>query len=501
MRLRHIEVFHAIMQVGTISGAAQVLHISQPAVTKVLQHCELQLGMPLFERVRGKLYPKPEAHRLFAETEKLNRDLQGIRRLAASLKGRALETIRLVSTPTVAISVLPQAVTAWRKEFPGARCELATHHTSEIVNTLRLGEADLALSLQDPRHPGIVAEPLAQGVMTVIAPAGTWSAADSAMPLTAPGLAGELIGHADNDPLGEMVVAACEAQGLHPVFHTVVQTYQIARSLVEAGGGSTAWVWRDYPVPAGVFKAGRNVIAVRVLSGGSGGGLTGGPENRGIKTSDGKVIALPATWKFQLGMRSKGLSIPPSPWDIPTSLSTLHNAMIAPLAGYKFKLAAWYQGESNTGEPKEYEVLLPLLIADWRKTFAQPELPFLVVQLSSFGSVALKPGASNWAQLREAQARTVRNDRHAGLAVSLDVGDRTDIHPPQKAVLGERLARAARALAYGEAIAPGGPEASGVTRAGEDLVIKFRNAGGGLRTYSASHAIGFEACAGADCRY
>ena len=58
MRLRHIEVFHAIMQVGTISGAAQVLHISQPAVTKVLQHCELQLGMPLFERVRGKLYPE-----------------------------------------------------------------------------------------------------------------------------------------------------------------------------------------------------------------------------------------------------------------------------------------------------------------------------------------------------------------------------------------------------------------------------------------------------------
>lgn len=85
MRLRHIEVFHAIMQVGTISGAAQVLHISQPAVTKVLQHCELQLGMPaLFERVRGKLYPKPEAHRLFVETEKLNRDLLGIRRLAAS---------------------------------------------------------------------------------------------------------------------------------------------------------------------------------------------------------------------------------------------------------------------------------------------------------------------------------------------------------------------------------------------------------------------------------
>ena len=112
MRLRHIEVFHAIMQVGTISGAAQVLHISQPAVTKVLQHAELQLGMPLFERVRGKLYPKPEAHRLFVETEKLHRDLQGIRRLAASLKGNAVETIRLVSTPTIAISVRDRDATA-----------------------------------------------------------------------------------------------------------------------------------------------------------------------------------------------------------------------------------------------------------------------------------------------------------------------------------------------------------------------------------------------------
>jgi DNA-binding transcriptional LysR family regulator len=237
MRLRHIEVFHAIMQVGTISGAAQVLHISQPAVTKVLQHAELQLGMPLFERVRGKLYPKPEAHRLFVETEKLNRDLQGIRRLAASLKGRAVETIRLVSTPTIAISVLPQAMTQWRRDFPQTRCELATHHTSEIVNTLRLGEADMALSLQDPRHPGIVAEPIATGVMTVIAPASSWPAHETGVPVTATGLTGELIGHADNDPLGELVVAACEAQGVHPVFNTVVQTYQIARSLVEAGVG------------------------------------------------------------------------------------------------------------------------------------------------------------------------------------------------------------------------------------------------------------------------
>ncbi|WP_082548205.1 sialate O-acetylesterase [Massilia sp. Root335] len=267
---------------------------------------------------------------------------------------------------------------------------------------------------------------------------------------------------------------------------------------VRVGGGTIAWISRDYAVPAGVFKPGRNVIAVHVLGGG---GLTGLPEQRGIKTGDGQFIALSAPWKYQLGMRAKGLTIPAAPWEVPISLSTLHNAMIAPLAGYKFKLAAWYQGEANTDAASEYETLLPLLIADWRKTLGQPELPFLVVQLSSFGSIATKPGPSNWAQLREAQARTVRNDPHAALIVTIDVGDRTDIHPAQKAVVGERLARAARALAYGEAITPGGPEAVGVKREGEDLVVTFKNTGGGLRTYSSNHAIGFEACAGAVCQF
>ena len=237
MRLRHIEVFHAVMQAGTISGAAQVLHISQPAVTKVLQHCELQLGLPLFERIRGKLYPRPEAHRLFVETEKLSRELAGIRRLAASLKSRSVETLRLVVTPSLAISVLPAAMSLWRAGFSQTQCELGTQHTDEIVNVLRIGEADLALSLQDPRHPNIVADPLAAGRLVALAPAGTWRAADRGQPVALADLPDELIGLPGQDPMGEMLAEAFEAAGRHPLHRTVVQTYQIARSLVEAGAG------------------------------------------------------------------------------------------------------------------------------------------------------------------------------------------------------------------------------------------------------------------------
>ncbi|MBW8880767.1 MAG: glycoside hydrolase family 2 [Asticcacaulis sp.] len=267
------------------------------------------------------------------------------------------------------------------------------------------------------------------------------------------------------------------------------------------GGASFPWQWREYAVPAGVFKAGRNVIALRVLSGGQGGGLTGQPANRGIRTSDGQWIQLPPAWKYKVGSRLTGLSEPPAAWDVPTSLTTLYNGMIAPLGGYKLKLAAWYQGEANAGAAGDYAQLLDMMMNDWRKSLDEPDLPFVVAQLTSFGSVATQPGASGWAELRAAQGQAVRNDPHAGLAVTIDVGDRTDIHPTQKTVVGERLARAARTVAYGEAVTPGGPEAVSATRSGDDIVVAFKDTNGGLRTYSSNVAIAFEVCAGDACSY
>lgn len=236
MRLRHIEVFHAIMQAGSISGAAQLLHISQPAVTKVLQHAELQLGMPLFDRVRGKLVATPEAQRLYIETDRLSRDLIAIRRLAAQLRAGTQDALRVLATPTLGASVLPAAVTQWASLMPDARCTLATHHTREIVNALMLGEADMALSLQDPHHPGIKAEVLATGPMVALCPKGSAEAkTEGELPLAE--IETELIGMAEDDPLGHQVLNAFAAQDMHPASRITVQTYQLARALVEAGVG------------------------------------------------------------------------------------------------------------------------------------------------------------------------------------------------------------------------------------------------------------------------
>jgi sialate O-acetylesterase len=270
---------------------------------------------------------------------------------------------------------------------------------------------------------------------------------------------------------------------------------------VRVGGASIPWIWREYAVPAGVFRPGRNVIAMRVLSGGQGGGLSGQPANRGIALADGQLIPLPAEWKVQRGSALKGLTVPAAPWDWPNSLTTLYNGMIAPLVGYHFKLVAWYQGEANADAAQEYRALLPLLMRDWRQRFGQPALPFLVAQLTSFGATTSQPGHSDWAELRDAQRAAVAADAHAALAVTLDAGDRFDIHPTQKTVVGERMARAARILAYGEPGVPGSPQALSARRRGTDIVIAFRDTGGGLATYSSDRAIGFEVCAGTACRY
>jgi sialate O-acetylesterase len=94
-------------------------------------------------------------------------------------------------------------------------------------------------------------------------------------------------------------------------------------------------------------------------------------------------------------------------------------------------------------------------MADWRNKFAA-ELPFLIVELPNFGAPVSAPAASGWASLREAQRRAVANDSHAALAVTIDIGDRQELHPPNKQAVGRRLALAARRLVYGKSGLPAG---------------------------------------------
>ena len=190
MRLRHIEIFQAIRQTGSVSGAAQLLHVSQPAVTKVLQHAEQQLGFPLFQRVRGKLQPTPEALELEREVDKVTESLQGVRRLAQSLRRAPGHSLRIGATPALALSLLPPAIHEWTGRYPDIVCELSSAHSRELVQNLLMREIDVALTLQQPDHPALKAQALASGVLVALAPAGYWPLEDEGKPLPLAALAG-----------------------------------------------------------------------------------------------------------------------------------------------------------------------------------------------------------------------------------------------------------------------------------------------------------------------
>ena len=154
--------------------------------------------------------------------------------------------------------------------------------------------------------------------------------------------------------------------------------------------------------------------------------------------------------------------------------------MIAPLAPYAIKGAIWYQGESNADRPYHYRHVLAAMIKNWRDTFGQGDFPFLIVELAPFMDIRTEPVDEEWAVVRESQQWVANNLAKVDTVSIVDVGDVKDIHPVKKQPVGERLATAARVHAYGETIAPAGPEFDSVTFNGNEAIVKFKNVGTGL---------------------
>lgn len=175
---------------------------------------------------------------------------------------------------------------------------------------------------------------------------------------------------------------------------------------------------------------------------------------------------------------------PPAPDGGTSTPSSLFNGMINPLIPYGIKGAIWYQGESNTKSATGiYQVLFPTLIRDWRQRWGEGDFPFLYVQLSNFKAPQTEPSENTygcWAAVRDAQLRTLSLVPNTGMAVAIDLGGTTLLHPPDKHDVGYRLALAARHVAYGENIVYSGPTYDTMRAVGNQIVIKFKNVGSGL---------------------
>ncbi len=269
-----------------------------------------------------------------------------------------------------------------------------------------------------------------------------------------------------------------------------------------AVGNSFGDVPRLYDLPSKLLKAGENSIVVNVHDFWGNGGLHGAASERALILADGTRLPL-AGWSYQVA--PQGLGWPPhAPWESLSGVSVLYNAMIAPLGKYGLRGVAWYQGEANAGldDARQYQALLAAWMADWRRQFDAP-LPFLIVQLANFGHLSKAPVDSGWAQLRDAQRRAVAADGNAGLAITIDIGNRDDIHPANKQEVGRRLARAARHVIYGEKLSASGAQPVSAQRAGDAVLVTLGDFEGKLLVIGAQDPAGFELCGATQdtCRF
>lgn len=241
--------------------------------------------------------------------------------------------------------------------------------------------------------------------------------------------------------------------------------------------GTTSYQYppRRYEVPAGVLRAGKNILTVRVINSSGKGGFV--PDKPYTLTVGHKTIDLTGDWKYQLGAEMEPLG---PPTFIRWKPGGLYNGMLAPLFNYTIKGAIWYQGESNASRAKEYRTLFPAMIADWRTQWNQGDFPFLFVQLANYMETKATPGPSDWAMLREAQLQALSVPNTA-MAVITDIGEWNDIHPLNKKDVGNRLALAAAKLAYGDDMVYSGPVYKDSQVKGNKMILTFEHTGSGLK--------------------
>ena len=170
MKLREIEIFRAIMLGGTITEAARILNVSQPAVSTALRHAEDRIGMRLFRREKGRVVPTPEALDLYTEVEGLFEKLSAIQKFAEDLRDTRSGLLSIASTPTLTYAFLADAITQFRHDRPAVRVLLEVTHTQRTLEQAAAGQIDLGFIHAPFENPSVRAEKLTTAEIICVLP-------------------------------------------------------------------------------------------------------------------------------------------------------------------------------------------------------------------------------------------------------------------------------------------------------------------------------------------
>jgi DNA-binding transcriptional LysR family regulator len=228
MNYRQLEVFRAVMQTGSVTAAARTLHLTQPAVTKILQHAEDQLRFRLFDRVKGRLVPTPEALALFPDVERVFDDLQGVRQMVSSLRAAQTGALTIVTIPTLGEAALPRAIAAFLASRPDVRIGFEIRPRRDIVQRIASERADLGFAFLAHEHANVIATELCAGRVVCILPSGNPLASRTTV--------------TPADLIGSRLITYSEEQGLRPLLDAALAAARAqVQSVIEVGWVANAW--------------------------------------------------------------------------------------------------------------------------------------------------------------------------------------------------------------------------------------------------------------------
>jgi DNA-binding transcriptional LysR family regulator len=250
MNLRQIEVFRAVMLAGSVTDAARMLHVSQPGISRMLGHIELQLGVRLFERGRGKVQPTPEAQALYAEVESVYRGVQRIEDRARDLKSGGGLALRVLASPSTALEIVPRAVSELAASFPTARIYMESQLVREMVGQLVRNEADIAISTLPLDHALLESQVVGSWSLACVFGAGHAFERRRTVALRDV-MAERLIAFSADTPQGQLIASWWSDHQLEPRAQVEVRSGQVACALAACGAGVavvddlTARAWRS----------------------------------------------------------------------------------------------------------------------------------------------------------------------------------------------------------------------------------------------------------------
>lgn len=236
LTLRQIEVIRAIMVAGTVSGAAELLNVSAPGVSRVMKHAETQLGIRLFARRHGRFIPTNEAQSVFGQVNEVFRKVEDLQYAIDQLKEGGSMVFSFASVPSIAQHILPRVVTRLREKFPSLKMRIDILKIEEAINYLLLGKGEVVAMSYKIDHPGVVSHPLAAGSLVAIVPAGHELAGGKEVSLSTL-TAYPLIGIDPNDPYGGIISSAFQEQGLDFELSIQARFAQTVLALVYQGLG------------------------------------------------------------------------------------------------------------------------------------------------------------------------------------------------------------------------------------------------------------------------